>query len=493
MTLFIAQTDGTTNFDLTQVQVDLLSITRVDTGLGFTENPTTAIESVTTVPVTYNRTENGATPTRIDDLVNDHGFTAPPHIVLFGVNDTFVLSDGTSLKGNGIAIPVGGSGNPFAHHVAALYDVTLCGGAGEWVDKEGGGTTQNTTDVVLYHELSHCFHFVTGTTASTSAAEEEAAETDENDMRDVRGLPHRDVHSHNGGCGGGTPSCCIVASLATGSPYSVEVATFRHYREHVLRGSDVGDDFFATLHHQYYAFSPEVVRLMGHRPELGSTIRGRYVMPLLAAVEMLIHYANERGSGLTRLLRKQKSRAECTDIFAPNALITLHSGLTLARAFAAQEPGSMTQTETASLAFMPVQKTSASSGETGTGPSDQMDELAALIDARAVRYGVLAWALLETVQLWTDAQLALQRGTDELEVGETLRATIADWLGRMPISDLWEEFSRLKAMAELEYLDQFMFDQRARTLFAQRLAQAVPRHATAAAAWAVVSPGGHHA
>jgi hypothetical protein len=477
VTLFIAQTDGTTAFDLTQVEVDLLSITLVDTGLGFTENPTTSIEAVTTVPVTYTRTENGPTPTRIDDLVNNHGFTAPPHIVVFGVNDTVVLSDGTPLKGNGISIPVGSPGNPFTGHVAALYDVTLCGGAGEWVDKEGGGTTQNTTEVVLYHELSHCFHFVTGTTAATSAAEEVAAETDENDMRDVRGLPHRDVHSHNGGCGGGTPSCCIVASLATGSPYSAEVGTFRHYREHVLRGSDVGDDFFATLHHQYYAFSPEVVRLMGRRPELGSTIRGRYVLPLLAAVELLIHYADERGSRLTWLLREQRARAGCADAFAPDALATLHSGLTLARAFAAQEPGS---------------KTPALPGATSAGPPDQLDELAALVDARAVRHGVLAWALLETVQLWTDAQLALQRGAGERQVGETFSTAIADWLGRMPISDLWAEFSRLKAKAELEYLDQFMFDVRARTLFARRLAQAVPRHATTATAWAVAGPGGHH-
>lgn len=474
MTLFIAQTDGTTDFDLTQVQVDLLSITEVDTGLGFTENPTTTIQSVTTVPVTYTRTENGPTPTRIDDLVNNNGFTAPPHIILFGVDDTFVLSDGTPLKGNGVAIPVGGSGNPFTQHVAALYDVTLCGGAGEWVDKDGGGTTQNTTDVVLYHELSHCFHFVTGTTAATPAAEEVAAETDENDMRDVRHLPHRNVQSHNGGCGGGTPSCCIVASLATGSPYSAEVATFRHYREHVLRGSDIGDDFFAALHHEYYAFSPEVVRLMGHRPELRDAIRGRYVLPLLAAAEMLIHYADARGSGLARLLSEQLGRAGCADAFARDALTMLQSGLTAARALAAREPGSVARAG-------------------GAGPAGQLDELAALIDARATRHGVLAWALLETVQLWTDAQLALQRGAGESQVQEMLSAAIADWLGRMPVSDLWGRFSRLKAMAELEYLDQFMFARRARTQFAQRLAQAVPQHATTAAAWAAAGPGGHHA
>ncbi len=489
MTLFIAQTDGTTTFDLTQVQVDLLSITKVDTGLGFTENPTTAIESITTVPVTYARTETGPTPTRIDDLVNNNGFTAPPHIVLFGVNDTYVLSDGTSLRGNGIAIPVGGLGNPFLGHVASFYDVTLCGGNGVWVDKEGGGTTQETTDVVLYHELSHCFHFVTGTTASTSAAEEVAAETDENDMRDVRGLPHRNVHSHNGGCGGGTPSCCIIASLATGSPYSSEVSAFRHYREHVLRGSDVGDDFFATLHHQYYAFSPEVVRLMGHRPDLSTTIRSRYVLPLLAAVELLIAYADHHGDGLVAVLQEQRDRAGCEDAFAPTQLRTLHTGLTCARLLAEQPPGAASAT-----ALLPVSEGSIGIADGGLDAvGSGLDALAAVIDARAIRDGVLTWALLEPVSVWVQAQLALTDGVPDITVEEQLRATIVDWLGRMPIGDLWHEFSRLKARAELEYLDQFMFDPVAREIFARRLATTAPEHADTAYAWARSTEGGSHA
>ena len=471
MTLFIAETDGTTTFDLTQVQVDLLSITRVDTGLGFTENPTTAIESVTTVPVTYARTEAGATPIRVDDLVNGNGFTAPPHIVLFGVDDTFVLSDGTALKGNGVAIPVGVAGNPFTAHVAALYDVTLCGGAGVWVDQEGGGTTQNTTDVVLYHELSHCFHFVTGTTAPTSAAEEVAAETDENDMRDVRGLPHRDAQSHNGGCGGGTPSCCIVASLATRSPYSEEVSTFRHYREHTLRGSDVGDDFFDTLHHRYYAFSPEVVRLMGHRPALGPVVRERYVLPLLAAVELLMRYAQGRGSGLAALLREQRARADCADAFGAGPVGILRAGLALAA-----DPD----------------------GPDLSGLLDRDDTggfggLVRIVDTRAARDGVLNWALLETVRLWADAMLAVHAGAGDGEVEAPLRRSIADWLGRLPIGDLWLRFSRLKAAEELGHLDQFLFDHQARVRFAGRLADAVPERAATARAWAAREPGGTHA
>ena len=81
-----------------------------------------------------------------------------------------------------------------------------------WCDQEGGGRVMITTETMLYHELSHCFHFVTGT-AAAGAQEEVNAEIDENDMRDVRGIPHRDVNSHDGGCGGGVDPCEIWSSL----------------------------------------------------------------------------------------------------------------------------------------------------------------------------------------------------------------------------------------------------------------------------------------
>ena len=469
MTLFIATTDGTTNFRLDQAEVDLISIAKVDTGIGFTENATQAIEGVTTVPVTYTQTETGPTPTRLNALVNNVGFTAPPHIVIFGVDDSFVLSDGTPLKGNGVAIPVGMAGNPFTAHVATFYDVTLCGGAGVWVDKEGGGTTQESTDVILYHELSHCFHFVTSTTAPTSALEEQAAETDENDMRDVLGFAHREVTSHNGGCGGGPPpSCCIVASLATGSPYSAEVNTFRHYREHVLRGSDVGDDFFQRFHTGYYSFSPEVVRLMGHRPGLGDVVRTRYVAPLLAAVELLIHYADSGGRDLAALLRGQLQRPGCGELFAALRLRHLARG---AAAAASQPPA-------------PDADWSDGSWELPEDIRSAVAELATHITTRRTDDELLRWALVDIVGIWTAGMLAVHAATPDPDVDRMLQARIAGWLGRMPVTPVWQSFSRLKAAEELGALRQFFVDAGARQVFAGRLGAAVPRHASTAAQWA---------
>ena len=469
MSLFIATTDGTTTFRLDQVEVDLISIVKVDSGIEFQEDATQVIEGVTTVPVAYAQTETGPTPDRVNALVNNVGFAAPPHIVAFGVDDSFVLSDGTPLKGNGVAIPVGESGNPFTAHVATFYDVTLCGGQGVWVDKEGGGTTQESTDVILYHELSHCFHFVTGTTAPTSAQEEVNAETDENDMRDVLGYAHRDAQSHNGGCGGGpAPSCCIVASLATGSPYSREVNRFRRYRESTLRGSDVGDDFFQCLFHGYYAFSPEVVRLLGRTPELGRVVRDRYVVPLLAASELLIEYANGRGKGLSAVVRRQIDRPDTSSQLTRQSLEVLARDLRLA---------------TSALPVQQLHETWVGDDHAGSGLAPAVRELVDRV-ARARDDELLRWALIDNIAIWASAVLMVHEGKRDHVVDAAVAARIAEWLGRMPITSIWHSFSRLKAEEELTSLDQFHFDPRARIAFADRLATAVPSLGLTAARWA---------
>jgi hypothetical protein len=468
MSLFIAQTDGATKFRVLQAQVDLISITKVDPGLGFIEDATQDIEGVTTIPVTYTQSETGPTPTRISDLVNNTGgVVTPPRIVIFAVDDSFTLSDGTPLAGNGVAIPPGGSGNPFTANIAAFYDVTLCGGSGVWVDKEGGGTTQESSEVVLYHELSHCFHFDTGTTAPTSEQEEVAAETDENDMRDVLGYAHRDVNSHNGGCGGGpAPSCCIIASLATGSPYSSEIAAFRHYREQTLRGSEVGDDFFRRFFHSYYAFSPEVVRVMGRNPDLSDLVRERYVLPLLAALEMLIHYADSRGRGLAGLLHAQLDRPGCEEFFSVHQLERLVLEVGTARSVL--DDGAH-----------------GTSGE----PGSPIAELAAYIRGRTVDDRLLRWALVDVVGLWATSLLRVHAGAPDEVVDAEARGNIASWIAQLPVSTVWTAFSRPKADEELRALDQFLFDPEARSVFAARLGTTVPAHADTATRWAARTIG----
>lgn len=381
MALFIAQTDGTTTFDVGQAEVDVTAISKVDTGMGFTENPTTDLEGVTCVQVTYAQTQSGPTCDRLNVLVNEIGYTSPPHVVIFAVDDSFVLSDGTPLKGNGIALQLSDAANPFTNHVCTFYDITLCGGEGMWVDKEGGGTTILTTEVMLYHELSHCFHFVTGTTGSTSAKEERNAEIDENDMRDVSGLDHRNVDSHNGGCGGGPPpSCCIVASLATGSTRSDEVNQLRRFREDVLRGSDIGDDFFQHLHFRYYEFSPEVCRLMNRDRALASVIRRWFVLPLLASLELLHEYTERRERRITSWVQTQVVRADRAEVYDARAIRTLRTHLRLLRR---GDVGAVLVTLS----------------REGVGVESAKD-LFSHISAAVAADEFISWALLEPIELW---------------------------------------------------------------------------------------------
>jgi hypothetical protein len=464
MALFIAQTDGTTDFRVDQVEVDVISISLVDMGVGFDEPNPQVFEGVTTIPVTYTQNETGPTADRLNALVNDVGFTSPPNIIVFGVDDSFSLSDGTPLKGNGIAIPPGGSGNPFSSHVAAFYDVTLCGGAGVWVDKEGGGTMQQTTDEILFHELSHCFHFVTGTTASTSAQEEVNAETDENEMHDVRGAAHRDVNSHNGGCGGGDPGCCIIASLSTGSPFSREVNRLRYVREHALRCSEVGDDFFKAFFYSYYSFSPEVCRLMGHHPELRGLIKGYFVVPLLGAFELFVAYVENRGTGLAELLVEQAQRPELAAVHTPAFQKELDEFLGLAQACDLSTIHEAIQGRDQKFACVSL--------------------LLKHVNQKVMADQVIRWSLLEMLRIWLAASALVNSGHAVEDCNRQIYRMVSEWISLLPITAVWKEFSRLQTEEELALLGHFIFDPGAKLVFARRLVQEHPRYATTINSWA---------
>jgi hypothetical protein len=484
MALFIGKTDGSTNFDVGQVEIDMIAIVKGDMGIGFDEANPQTIEGVISVPVTYSRNETGPTPERLDVLANNTGinvgspvsYVSPPHIIVFAVDDSFTLTDGTTviaLAGNGIAFQAGDPFSPFTSHVAAFYDQTLCGGAGVWVVKQGGGdTVQQTTAIILYHELSHCFHFVTGTTASTSAQEEINAETDENDMHDVQNVPHREVTSHLGGCGGGCPhggvppdcDCCIIASLATGSPYSNEVGRFRYLREHILRRSEVGDDFFKHFFYHYYGFSPEVCRLMGHRPTLSPLIRNHFVVPLLAGIELLIHYADHKGLGLVDLLRHQAEVEELAEIHRPEFLNELKVYLSLVE----------THNQTAVLSAL------LNKGEDVAGIAD----LLRYVNEQTIKDDFINWSLVAVVKIWLSSALLLTTEKTDEEINAEIHDLISEWIAYLPITSIWGEFSRLETENELNSLEQFIFDHRSKGVFSKRLIAEHPKYATTIRRWA---------
>ena len=472
MALFIAQTDGTTNFEVGLVELDLISISKIDGGLGFEESATVDIEGVTCIPITYTQSKTGPTPDRLNDMVNKTDFPNQSDVVIFGVDCAFMLSDGTSECGNGVSIesPANSpmfdtTNNPFSATIAIFYDVTYCDGAGEIVDKEGGGHTAQYSDVVLYHEMSHAFHFLSNTTNSDLAQEEVAAETDENDMRDVRGVPHRDVNSHWGDCGGGdTGGCCIVATLSTGSAFSDGVNRFRHLRDHVLRRSAVGDNFFAEFFYRYYGFSPEVTLLLGRQPNLGPLVREYFVMPLLAGCELLIYYAENKGRGLVEFLRGQSRREALAPIYEKRFLDELAGYLTIGRNFDRRSIGAALKGK----------------GDEYTG----FQKLLKHIRRETLKDEYIEWTLISVVEVWLESARLLRSGKTDAEIDQAIYEKIVNWIAHMPISDIWSEFSRLETENELKSLEQFIFDARSKEIYSARLIARHPMYSETIRRWA---------
>lgn len=467
MALFIAQTDGTTNFDVGQAQLDLIDISKIDSGVGFDETNTVSRDGVTLVPVSYARIESGACPERLDDLVNEISYTAPPDIVVFAVDDTFTLSDGTPVKGNGFALEVTDTANPFSNDVCTFYDITLCGGDGIWVDKEGGGKTYLTTSVMLYHELSHCFHFVTGTTASTSADEEKNAEIDENDMRDQKSIDHRDVDSHNGGCGAVVSGCCVVASLSTGSAYSEQVERLRNVRAGIFSDSEVGNEFFKQLHYNYYAFSPEVCGLMANNESMQLMIKNYFVTPLILGLEVIVHYSEckSKDADFAGLIKRQNQMIQVLN-----------------------EGGLTSYLKKLSCIFELSSQNKFSAGNDVLNEILKVENISRLfeyINIVTIKDEYIMWALVEVAGLWVNSSKLLLEGIEEGKLNRIIYERISKWISRMPISSIWSEYSELKTKEELNRLSQYIFDKEAKTIFAKRLTEKYPALLAAINNWAI--------
>lgn len=85
--------------------------------------------------------------------------------------------------------------NP-TNSTVVLYDTSDNGGTAICPQREGGGLDlESPASVILYHELSHALRTCTSATldrtetdCADASDEEEAAITDENDMRDQLGI-----------------------------------------------------------------------------------------------------------------------------------------------------------------------------------------------------------------------------------------------------------------------------------------------------------------
>jgi hypothetical protein len=468
MTLFI-QNDavgaGAGTISAALAAVHLTVIANLDTGFGL--GATTGNLQA----VTYTQTDPGIPPTRLNTLVNT-AFNVNPagiDIILLAVGGNFTLNDGSLITtSGGTALSPAGSGLPGSTlngtaSALVIYDTSDNNGSGYCIARQGTGGTLDLRiplSVMAYHELSHAFRIVTtGLLALTaqcnpSSPEENAAITDENDMRTqlatLVGDPVvlRDPLIHCGqSCGGGGGSCCIVATVSSGSPLSAEVAELRALRDGFLRRSEVGFAFFESLHYAYYGFSPQVVTIMAADLGLRSMALHGFVRPLIRMLRLCRAYAVD-GVDTAELGRRVAAElGDRADVLAAQAVLSRMVALT-------DDPARAEL----SLAERRV---------------------ADLLAGRALPDPHVSWALIEPVRMYHSLLGSVRGGATPDALGRELQEFLVDWAGRLPIDTCWGRLDVNTVRAELDMLASTLLrSPRARDVFLRRLAE---RYAAATA------------
>lgn len=423
--------------------VHLTQIANMDVGIG--ENAPVG----DLIQITYNQTLSGTPPDRLNTLVNTDfpDVAGATDIIVLAVDETFKRPNGHFVTENaGLTFPVGHPENPTAS-VLVVYDTSDNGGNGYCLPKEGGGTTGFPAAVILYHELSHALRDATNSqldnsdTGCTANAEEHQAEIDENDMRDQLGVDHRDTTQHcsTSGC---SSNCCIVASIATGSPYSGDVNRLRSVRDQSLRWADVGFDFFEHLHYDYYSFSPQVVQMMEGAQELRDEIVAVFVAPLTRGLELLRLYATDDATAAELGERVIADVASTPELACMTAA---HVGVALA---ALRAP-------TGELLDVP----------------EPLGQLVEVLYRRAAGSEFIRWGILDTVEIYLEAMQALLAGDGAEAIGRRAAQRYEAWAAQLPLTDVWGRLSSYGIGEELRFLGEFLMpSRRSRELFARRLA-----------------------
>lgn len=454
---------GSGAIDPQQALVDLLVIANGDTGVGV-NTPLAGMQEVT-----YVRSDPGIPAVRLDSLVSvwwlpDYGQGTGPQvvpIVIVPVLANFTFNDGTSILAvGGRTLPPSNSGlagagqNP-STNCLVVYDTTQRNHTGGYcVARAGTGTLDLPTPraVLLYHELSHAFRIVnnnslalTSSSSNVSSPEENAAITEENVLRTQLGGSSavlRDANNHSGApCPQGPGPCCIIASVASGSSLSDEVAALRRVRDGFLRRSEIGYAFFERLLWDYYGFSPQVCTLMAGHPEVRALVLEGFVRPLV----MMLSLMEELAIG------------GADPIALGNQFKVMHHD---------DEPA-VIRLETLSLGRRVL------AGDDVDLP-EEWRELSELL-APALRSDHLRWGLVEPIAQYESLLAAALSGSGAEELGRRLEDGFEDWAAAMPLDDLWGALTVAELQDSLAFLDTTLLrSQEMRVAFRDRLRQEVP-------------------
>ena len=316
MSVYVDQSAGV---DTTSGTTDLFTISWNDGNLGQGADMTVAgtlegISSIPVAPVTYTPgvTTGKATADRLYLLVNNNSSNGlnwdNPIVItpLFGGMDPY---SGMSIDGNGSTY-VDTAATPNVIHV--VYDTSQNGGQGIAAFDTSGNPIQTPNAVILYHELSHAYHYAINQIPFPQGAcpgnttDEPAAELDENVMRTELGLCQRDpcnhstettwgqacggsaypggppLHDGGGSSGGGSTGGCFIVTAATGSSHAYEIRRLRAVRDRIAACSGISRALIDAIYTEYFEFSPAVARSIERDPTARATVRLFIVRPLFA-------------------------------------------------------------------------------------------------------------------------------------------------------------------------------------------------------------------
>lgn len=309
-------------------------------------------------------TDAGAVKAALKQLVD-----LASNVEIYGVDWTWILSSGGDTATATPGVQLGNT---------VIYDTSQANGQGRWMRDTNDDKKCVLDAEILYHELSHVRLNHGGGDAAT---EEREARIEEARLQRALGRPARSETNGEAGVGcEGEGPCCIVATVAGGGPYAPTVARLRLVRDHALRGTALGEAWFAELFREYYRFSVPLARAMVRDPAVRGTIGAGFVEPLVDALELAVMWAG--GAGDDELGRAIAARAAS---------------------------GGGPELDTALPAFEPLAEWLPRSPHVG-------------------------WALVDLLVVWMTIAAEARATTDDpAATGRRWREAMGDWIERMPL------------------------------------------------------------
>jgi hypothetical protein len=381
--------------------------TIVSQDLGFGTDNVAGDATVKTVTYKKDPANTTATAQRVLDEVNDPGTVVATGLPS-GTTITLHLDTGDTsidITGNGVTFH-----DRLANVIRILYDTGQCNGSGIFTIGLDGHTHIPTPNpVVLYHEMSHAFHQLRGTVAATPALEEQAAETDENVMRDQLHLPERLTTDHTGGCGGGGTGGCLVVTAAYRSEVENPARWLHAVRGAMLPRYGLGGQLFAQAYAQYLEFSADIAASMRVDDELRAVVRSLVVDPLLQV------YA----AAAARWLRTSVVQHAAGQLDRPMPAAVRHPALT----------PPTPELASAMAAILQSALTSPGSLHAHRDIPGAVRQVIPLIAAGSIGQ-LTRWALVEPLALYWE--LGAEGGDIAGRLPAAVAQRSADWLGRAP-------------------------------------------------------------